>query len=72
MHYGTADLAAIKTAQTADILYLAHPDTSVVTAATAITALTPSRSDDIWLDRILRVLNVLAGNVGFNRNADES
>ena len=46
--------------------------TSVVIAATAITALTPSRSDDIWLDRILRVLNVLAGNVGFNRNADES
>lgn len=46
--------------------------TSVVTAATAITALTPSRSDDVWIDRILRVLNVLAGNVGFNRNADGS
>ena len=45
--------------------------TSVVIAATAITALTPSRSDDVWLDRLLRVLNVLAGNVGLNRNADE-
>jgi hypothetical protein len=45
--------------------------TSVVTAATAITVLTPSRSDDLWLDRILRVLNVLAGNVGMNRNADD-
>lgn len=45
--------------------------TSVVTAATAITALTPSRSDDVWIDRLLRALNVLAGNVGLNRNADD-
>lgn len=57
-------------------LFDAVPDwiaavTSVVTAATAITALTPSRSDDVWIDRILRVLNVLAGNVGLNRNADD-
>lgn len=45
--------------------------TGVVTAATAITALTPSRSDDEILDTVLRVLNVLAGNVGKNRNADD-
>ena len=45
--------------------------TGVVTAATAITALTPSRSDDEILDKVLRVLNVLAGNVGKNRNADD-
>lgn len=45
--------------------------TSVVSAATAITALTPSRADDVWLDRMLRLLNVLAGNVGLNRNADD-
>lgn len=45
--------------------------TSVVTAATAITALTPSTSDDKIIDSVLRVLNVLAGNVGKNKNADE-
>ena len=45
--------------------------TSVVTAATAITALTPSPSDDKIIDSVLRVLNVLAGNVGKNKNADE-
>ncbi|MGA0841237.1 MAG: hypothetical protein ACO3P1_15230 [Pseudomonadales bacterium] len=45
--------------------------TGVVTAATAITALTPSRSDDEIIDTVLRVLNVLAGNVGKNRNADD-
>jgi hypothetical protein len=45
--------------------------TGVVTAATAITALTPSRSDDEIIDKVLRVLNVLAGNVGKNRNADD-
>ena len=45
--------------------------TSVVTAATAITALTPSTSDDKIIDSVLRVLNLLAGNVGKNKNADE-
>lgn len=45
--------------------------TALVAAATAITALTPTRADDVWVDRILRVLNVLAGNVGANRNADD-
>ena len=45
--------------------------TGVVTACTAITALTPTRSDDEVLDKVLRVLNILAGNVGKNRNADD-
>ena len=45
--------------------------TAVCTAATAITALTPSRADDRALDLLLRVLNLLAGNVGRNRNADD-
>ena len=45
--------------------------TTVCTAATAITALTPTRADDRALDIVLRVLNVLAGNVGRNRNADD-
>lgn len=45
--------------------------TTVVTAATAITSVTPSRTDDKIVDMILRVLNVLSGNVGRNRNADD-
>jgi succinate-acetate transporter protein len=45
--------------------------TSVVTAATAITALTPTKTDDAIVNAILRVLNVLAGNVGKNTNADD-
>lgn len=45
--------------------------TGVVTAATAITALTPSTVDDAILNKVLKVLNFLAGNVGRNRNADD-
>lgn len=45
--------------------------TGVVTAATAITALTPSKSDDEIINKVLRVLNFLAGNVGKNKNADD-
>lgn len=44
--------------------------TGLVTAATAITALTPSKSDDAVLDKVLKVLNFLAGNFGKNKNAD--
>lgn len=43
--------------------------TSVVTAATAITALTPTKSDDRIINAVLVVLNILAGNVGKNKNA---
>jgi hypothetical protein len=44
--------------------------TALVSAATAITALTPTKADDKWAALALRVLNVVAGNVGKNRNAD--
>lgn len=40
-------------------------------AATAITALTPSKTDDKVLNWIIKILNVLAGNVGKNKNADD-
>lgn len=45
--------------------------TVAVTGAKAITVLTPTRSDDKALDAILRVLNVLALNVGKDKNADD-
>ena len=45
--------------------------TAVVTAATAVTALTPTKTDDKVLNKILRVLNFLAGNIGKNKNADD-
>lgn len=50
-------------------LYLG-PVTAVVTAATAITALTPSKADNTILNGILKVLNLLAGNFLKNKNAD--
>jgi hypothetical protein len=43
----------------------------LVTTATIITALTPSKSDNELLDRVLGYLNLVAGNVGHNRNADD-
>ena len=45
--------------------------TTVLTACTAITSLTPSKSDDAVLNGILRVLNLLAGNVARNKNLDD-
>ena len=44
--------------------------TTLVTACTAITALTPTKSDDKIVAAVLKVLNVLAGNIGKNRNKD--
>lgn len=45
--------------------------TTVVTACTAITALTKTKTDDKVLAAVLRVLNTLAGNIGRNKNADD-
>lgn len=47
------------------------PVTAVVTAATAITAITPTRSDDKVINTILKVLNILAGNILKNKNKDD-
>lgn len=45
--------------------------TAVVSASTAITALTPTKTDDKIVGTILKVLNFLAGNFGKNKNADD-
>lgn len=44
--------------------------TGLMAALSVFTALTPSKSDDKILNTILSFLNVLAGNVGKNKNAD--
>lgn len=45
--------------------------TSLVTAASAFTALTPTTADDKIVAGILRVLNWLSLNVFKNKNADD-
>jgi hypothetical protein len=45
--------------------------TTVVSACTGITMLTPTKKDDKIVNSILSVLNVLAGNFGKNKNKDE-
>lgn len=43
----------------------------VVMAATAITMLTPTKTDDRVVSALLRGLNFLAGNFAKNKNADD-
>jgi len=45
--------------------------TALVTAATAITILTPTTADDKVVNFILKILNMVSGNFGQNKNADE-
>lgn len=42
----------------------------IVTAATAVTIMTPTKSDDQILNWVLKVLNFLSGNFGHNKNKD--
>ena len=56
----------------ADATYLAVEVLAIlISLATLITSLLPSRSDNISVDTVLQILNLLAGNVGHNRNADD-
>jgi len=45
--------------------------TGLVTAATVITAMTPSKADDKIVNSLLKALNFLAGNVFMNKNKDD-
>jgi len=45
--------------------------TGLVTAATAVTALTKTQTDNKVLSIVLKTLNFLAGNVLHNKNADD-
>lgn len=44
---------------------------TIVAGATVITAVTPTQWDNKAVNMISKLLNVLAGNVGRNRNADD-
>ena len=46
--------------------------TVLVTGATAVTALTTSKADNKIVDVLLKILNMLAGNVIKNKNADST
>jgi hypothetical protein len=47
-----------------------HAIFGIVSAATALTAVTPTKVDDKIVNALLMVLNILAGNVLRNRNDD--
>ena len=45
--------------------------TAVVTIASIITSATKTKSDNKYLNLVLKVLNLVALNVGKNKNADD-
>lgn len=45
--------------------------TILVTGATAVTAITPTKTDNDIVNAILKVLNFIAGNILKNKNADD-
>ena len=45
--------------------------TWAVTAATGATIITKTKQDDNFLGAIFKVINMIAGNVGNNKNADD-
>jgi len=45
--------------------------TAVVALAAAITAVTPSKADNYWVDKILSLLNMIGLNFGKAKNADD-
>jgi len=63
--------AIIQFITSADFIDWLQAITAVVTAATAITALTPTKADNKIINVILKVLNMAAGNIGKNKNADD-
>jgi len=46
--------------------------TAIVTIAAAITAVTPSKVDNEWLQKIVSLLNLLGLNIGKAKNADDA
>lgn len=44
---------------------------TLVTLTTVVTVMTPTRWRAEPLDRLFQILNLIAGNVGHNRNADD-
>ena len=46
--------------------------TAVVTLAAAITMVTPSKVDNVWLQKIVQLLNLLGLNIGKAKNADDA
>jgi len=46
--------------------------TAVVALAAAITAVTPSKVDNFWLQKIMDFLNLLGINIGAAKNKDDA
>jgi len=45
--------------------------TAVIALAAAITAITPSKADNYWVQKIIQFANMLGLNIGKAKNADD-